>query len=271
MRKFKLYNAIGEMYDLNAKKSFFHDISGMGFEKDSNYEQIGYQYIKTEEKIKQPTPTGKIRFINYAEYLNFVKFLQKEPLTLEYITEETFYLSCECKKLQKTELEAIGLDCDISLIGIGQWYQKIICQLGNTEPVGKTYSYGYPYTYADNRQGIVEIVSVSEVESPAKLIIIGKSVNPTWVHYVNGEVYASGKLNCTIQEGHRVVVSSVEPYSIVETDAYGNEIEDRYKDSDFNTERFITLQRGNNRIAFTNEGENTIKIIVEGMIYYASV
>lgn len=271
MRKFKLYNAVGESYDLNDTKTFFHDIAGMGFEKDDDYEQVGYQYIKMEEAIKQPAPSGKIKFSTYADYLGFIRFLQKTPLTLEYTAAEVFYLSCECQRLQKTELETIGLDCDVSFIGLGQWYQRIVCQIGNTERLGKTYPYRYSYTYADNRQGIVEIESRSEIESPAKLIIIGKSTNPAWIHYVNGVAFVSGKLNCTVEEGHRIVVSSEEPYSIIETDDYGNEIENRYQDSDFNTERFIMLQRGNNRIAFTHEGEEEIKIILEGMVYYASV
>ena len=105
MRQFKLYNSIGKYYDLNSIESFFHDPEGLGFENDAEYERIGSQFLRTESGMKQPEPSGKIRFIDYKTYNEFSKFLQNQPLRLEYTAAGKYYMNVNVKKIKKTELE----------------------------------------------------------------------------------------------------------------------------------------------------------------------
>mgnify|MGYP000026858131 FL=1 len=105
MRQFKLYNSIGKYYDLNSIESFFHDPEGLGFENDAEYERIGSQFLRTESGMKQPEPSGKIRFIDYKTYNEFSKFLQNQPLRLEYTAAGKYYMNVNVKKIKKTELD----------------------------------------------------------------------------------------------------------------------------------------------------------------------
>ncbi|MDD3369396.1 MAG: phage baseplate protein [Lachnospiraceae bacterium] len=271
MRQFKLYNSLGQVYNLNDMASFFHDPKGLGFDDDGKYERIGNQYIATQEGIKQAEPEGKIRFLDYVEFNNFAKFIQCQPLKLQYSAADTYYMDVIVKKIEKTEIENIGLDVSIKFSALGQWYKDIIKSISNEALVGKVYPYEYPYTYADDTQGSVEIESDSGEESPVKITIMGPCVNPNWTHYVNGNVVETGKMNCTVPEGKRLEISSILPYSIRELDAFNNVVADRYQKSDFSTERFVKLQHGINIISITHEGTEPLRAVVEGMIYYATI
>ena len=260
MRKFKLYNAVGQVYDLNDKTSFFHDPNGLGFDNESEYERVGSQFLLTDEKMKQPEPSGRIRFTSYEEYLKFSKFLQRKPLKLQYMAADTYMMDVHVKGIKKTELETLG-----------PWYKEAVLNIDGSLAVGKVYPYTYPYTYARNSQGDVTIDSDSDIESPVQITIIGPCENPQYVHYVNDEIVASGKIDYKLPEGRRLKISSKLPYSIKEQDALGKETADLYQYSDFSTERFLSVRRGTNVISFSHDGDEDIKVVVEACVYYDTV
>lgn len=271
MRKFKLYNSLGKSYDLNDTNTFFHDPSGFGFESDADYERIGSQFLQTESGLKQPEPSGKIKFSDYKTYNEFAKFLQNAPLKLEYTAAETYYMDVNVNKLKKTELETMGLIVEIEFSGLGPWYLDTIKYMEDSSITGKVYDYNWPYTYADSTQGIIKIESDSEIESPIKITAIGPVYNLMYTHYVNGNPVATGKILCDIPEGHRIQVSSQLPYSIKELDNMGSEVKNLYQCSDFSTERFLWIKKGTNEIFFSHEGSEDIKVVAEALIYYDTV
>lgn len=271
MRQFKIYNAIGQEYDLNDPGSFFHDPNGLGFKSDEEFERIGRQFLLTEEGVKQPEPEGKIRFKDYACFNKFAQFLQRQPLKLMYKAADTYYMDVRVREIEKTELEALGLIVEAKFSGLGPWYKEVTRNIDGPEAVGKVYAYTYPYVYADNSQGVIKVESDSELESPMIITIIGPCSNLEYVQYVNGKVAASGKILYDIPDGRRVKISSKIPYSIKELDALGNETADLYQYSDFSTERFLMVRQGMNEIAFSHEGEEEIKAVVEAEIYYDTI
>lgn len=266
-----LYNSIGQAYDLNSLESFFHEIGGFGFTRKTDYEEINSQFVETDEELSRPEPFGKIRFKTYEKYLDFVKFIQKKPLTLIYTAAEKYYLLCDVAEIDKTELETIGLNVSVKFIGKSLWYKDIIQKINRQKKDGKIYPYTYPYVYASNTSGSVVIENDSMLESPIIMTICGPCINPSWIHYVNGKMENSGKVICDIKKGKRLIISSKMPYAIYETDIYGRDVIDRYQDSDFTTERFILLKNGTNKIAFTHEGSGELTVITEAMLLYESV
>lgn len=271
MRKFKLFNAVGQSYDLNDTRSFFHSPEGLGFETENEFERVGNQFLLTEERIKQPEPEGQIRFRDYQSFNDFIKFLQKKPLKLQYIAADTYYLNAVVRRIDKRELELIGLNVSIKFNGLGLWYKDVVKSIDEMEAIGKIYPYGYPYLYADSSQGIIKIESDSEIESPIVITIMGPCSNPAYTHYVNGRPVASGKIIYDLPAGHRMQISSKVPYAIKELDDMGNEVQDLYGKSDFSTERFLLIQNGTNEIFFVHEGALELKAVVEAMIYYEAV
>lgn len=272
MRQFKITNAIGRTWDLNETNSFFHEIKGLGQEHKTTYSQLGTKFIKEKDLLSQKSITGKIRFNTYSEYLDFSLFIQHKPLVLSYESEGKYSIKISIDKLEKTELETGGLFCNITMKSLGPYYKTVIAQNVKEQTAGKTYPYKYPYNYYDYSSGEVVIDSDSVLESPVRINIFGPCTNPSFVHSVNGITIATGKINATIEEGHKLVIDDISiPYSIGEYTIDNAFVKDLYENSDFSTERFLMLKYGINRIAFTHETSEEIKISVEGAIEYESV
>lgn len=274
MRKIRLQNASGAWLDLTSAPAefFLHDLTGFGFETESEFQRIGEQYLLIDRVHTQWTPGGILSVGGYANYLRFAKFIQDAPLTLEYSAEGTYSVQCYVKSIEKSEITEGGrLECPITFECIGRIAKKVFYRADYDGLSGKGYPYSYPFRYDSGATGKFEIESDSMIESPVTITFIGPVLNPTWVHYRNSKACCSGRVNCSIPEGHRLVISNVGKYVIKETDNLGNLIADRYQDSDFSTRRFVELGHGMNVINFTHDGPNNVNIIVEGQIFYETV
>lgn len=273
MRIFKLKNAAGYEYNLTDKEHFMYDPSDLGFAYNTNYQQVGPQFVQMSELLKQPRPAGVMKFNDYEGYNSFIKFIQKRPLVLIYIPDnKEFRLNCKVASLEKTEKKAGGwLHCKIKFEGIGTWYRYSVLKKNTSTYKEKTYNYSFPFQYTDSTINSMEITTESTIKSPMIITFIGPCKNPSWVHYLNGIRIASGKVFVELRSGEKMKVSSVMPYSIVKTDSTGNELEDLYGASDFSTQRFLWLEQGGNLITIAHEGIGDLNAVVEVYEYYESV
>lgn len=272
MRKFKLINARGDTWDLNDGSSFFNDPKGLGQEHKNEYEQIGTRFMLLKNVLKQKSISGKINFSGYKEYHDFSLFIQHTPLTLEYESYEKIYADIVIEKLEKTELSTGWIVCPIKISGLTTFYKMARSENSGDGNTGKIYRYSYPYKYADYSTGAVEIESDSAIVCPARLTIIGPCTNPSWTHYLNGIVKTTGKVNCVIPDGHRLVVDDMKtPFEIAEYDSTGTFVQSLYQESDFSTERFVFIGFGNNKISFSHEGDTVLSLIAEGRIEYETL
>lgn len=273
MRQFALTNALGKVWDLNNLESFFHDIKGLGQEHKVTYTQLGTKFAKEKDLLAQKNITGKIKFHTYSEYREFSLFIQHKPLILSYKSDKTYNIKVSVDRLDKTELGTGGLYCQISFKGLGTYYQLITAENMKEQTVtGKAFPYVYPYTYYDYSNGEVIMESDSVLESPTRISIFGPCTNPSYNHIVNGIKKASGKVNASIPTGNKLVIDAMEiPYSINEYTIDNVFVKDLYEKSDFSTERFIMLEYGKNKITFSHESSEKMRISVEGAIEYESV
>ena len=278
MRLFKIKNSRGQEYDLNDLENFFHDPSGLGFKRDTDYLKIGNRYIPQDDKFSQPEISGTIRFKGsegeaYDKYYEFAKFIQHVPLTLYYTPDLTYRIDVYVESIDKTEIDkkSDGLDCKIKFSGTNLFYRDVIIS-NDGKAAGKVYPYRYNYTYNDFIPGTAAIESDSAEDSPCRIFIYGKAVNPHWYHYLNGKLVGEGKVNATIASGDKLVVDSMSmPYLIRETDSDNKLIHDRYQQSDFTMSRFIFLGYGHNLISVGHDGTDILKVALEAMILHETV
>lgn len=272
IRQFKLINSRGDTYELNDTNSFLNNFKGLGQEHKATYIQTGNRFINTKNELTQKKISGKIRFRDYEGYNKFSLFIQHKPLTLEYTSYGTYYLDVNIEKLEKTELKAGGLHCNISMVSLGTYYKKVRKELlGDTEG-GKNYPYSYPYTYNESASGLVNIQSDSVLDSPCKIHIFGPCLNPSYTHYLNDNVIATGRINCNIESNKKLVIdNSSIPFSIGIYTKDNILVEDAYAKSDFSTVRFLNLQYGKNTIELRHDTSEVIHAVIEGRIEYESI
>lgn len=268
MRKFKLINGNGAELDLTDRAHFFHNVGGLGFARDIDGVQVGYDFIVTRDDPTQKKPNGDMVFQTYAGYQEFVAFCAVTPLVLAYMPISTWhYLDCKVEKLGKTEIDKKTrcLICPVDFLGLGTWYaSKKIYQVASGEAEGKTYPYTYSYTYVELAAGSVEVNNTGAEPSPCIIHIFGEAVSPSWALIKNGLTVLTGKINATIVAGNKLVVSSVTArLELAEYTVNGVFVRNAYQDSDFSTARFIMVPPGRSTISFTHEATTALAAVVE--------
>lgn len=275
MRRFVLFNANGEKYDLNDLNFYFHSPEGLGFKKETKFFQVGDRYIPYNNRISQPKPAGIIRFKNpnaYSKYYEFARFISKTPLVLKYSPENVDYnIDCIVTALDKSEIEGKGLSCKIELSALSPYYRTFLMTSDNTSE-GKRYAYSFPYRYASIGAGSVALDVDTNMDSPTKIYIYGPAKNPVWTYYLDNVVRGRGLCNIDLRAGRVLAIDTTQvPYSITEQDTLGNIIYDRYGDADLETERFIFMKKGRNRITVSQDEISIPRIKVEARLYYETV
>ena len=275
MRTYTLINNDGETYDITVKdKAFFYNVSGLGYERDIDTQRIEDRYAVLADKLNQVNIDGTIRFFQPGaeqEYFNFAQFCQNAPLTLVYNPGHgSYYRKGRVAKIDRKD-GTDTLEIKVSFKPSTPWIKDLNKNNDNIVSGGKVYDYTYDYTYTDTIEGSIVMESDSYLSSPCKLTIYGEVVNPVWRHYVNNQLVATGKVNATIPQNHVLIIDTTSnPYSIKEFDMMGTLIADRYADSDFSTERFIRIERGDNLISAAGDG-GVSRLKVEAQIEYATV
>lgn len=305
MRTFALIDKDGTTYNITVKdKVFFYGITGLGFEDETAFLRIKERFSLASKKLAQGKIVGTVKFWQRgaeAEYFRFAQFCQNGPLKLqyapqsgqitksgfshgyveqrtlflpyEYVTRENFFRDGYITKIERSDGVGNCLEAVIEFTAETPWYKKVSeYNYGGQSQDGKKYSYNYSYQYATTADNEITVESDSWQQSPAKIIILGPVTDPIWRQYLDDELVATGKLNGSILEGHRLVIDTTTvPYSIREYDSQGQFVADLYQSCDFSTERFIRLAHGKNRIAVSGLNDNAIGVGVEAQLEYATV
>lgn len=277
MRTFKLFDNDGNSYDVTTKNDlFFFAVDGLGFKQATEYQRIEDRYAILSSYTEQKKIKGTLKFWQpnaERKYFDFAQFCQNTPIRMEYNPNYgVFSRSGIIEEIARGDGTGKSLEVTITFAAQTPWYKTITRYNDGVITGGKVYDYQYDYTYSSAVVNSVTIDSDSYQSSPVKLIIFGQAVNPTWRHYLNNVLQASGKINGTILANHKLVIDTTSiPYSIKQYDMQGNLISDMYQQSDFSTSRFVRFGRGRNTVAFTAENTNKLNVGVEAQIEYATV
>lgn len=275
MRRFKIENAKGEVFDLMRTDAFFHSPAGLGFSVSIETVEAGLSFLPISRQNDAPVISGEMVFLGYEQYREFVRFLTPQikfwynPLGTWYCAEGS------AAALDKTEIDSDTnrLVCAVTFQLYSQWY--VPATFEQTQPGedgGKVYTYAYPYTYIGGEPGVIQISNMSTENAPCRLYIMGACVNPRWEVIQGGEVAARGQVNATIQAGRKLFVSSLaSELQISEVSLDNTFIQDLYQASDFSTGRFIYLPPGEASLTVSDESGAQMVAYVEVLQFAATV
>lgn len=263
-RQFNLMNDLGETYRLTIANKygagFMHDVSGLGFEEATTYQQIGNRYGLLTDKINQKKIKGVISFFQphaYENYEKFVLFCQHKPLKMYYRTPAgEYWRDGSVTTIEKSE-SADSLKATAEFTASGLWYRPFEVEGTNA----------------------VSIASESTNESGLHIIIKGAMSAPLWTQTVDGVQILTGKLENKTQASGNIISATITaddtlhirtdtiPYRIYKVYDYTGEETDMYINSDWNTERFALLQYGDNVIRC----QSATSVKVEGRVEYETI
>ncbi len=219
IRNFYFENEIGERIDCQKIDGdlFFYNVSGLGYEEEIEYMQVGNSFIPNKKNIKQNQITGDLEFYNltYDEYCKFVDFIiRATSLKLIYIPKKKnrteYYRDIDLFKIDKAEEDEYNiLTCPISMNAKSLWYEEneTIYNIAS-QPNEMRYDYRWDSRYTTYNKRSVIYNNVGHVEAPIKVEIDGYAVNPQIQVLVDNKIVDSITIPITIAEYEKLLYSS---------------------------------------------------------------
>lgn len=264
IRNFYFENEIGERIDCQKINGslFFYNVTGLGFEEEIEYVQIGNNFVSNKRKIKQNQIGGDLDFydMTYDEYCNFVNFILKaSSLRLIYVPKKTvrteYYRDIDLFKIDKTEEDEYNiLTCPILMNTKSLWYEQkeVVLTVGEEEGELR-WDFEWDSRFSDYSIRNMIFENKGHTEAPVKLEIEGYVKNPSLFIYKNNELTGKLELTLELQEGEKLI------YCTKDTDLYLK------KQNVDGTETNLFECLSPNFINFLklNKGVNTIKLMAE--------
>ena len=287
IRKFYLINANKEIYDLQDTSHFGHKPSGLGVSLSTNsISENGYFEVLSQTS-NQVTISFEMMFggenkINqYKLFNDFTKFLDYQPLQINYITDAfNYYADITVNQIEKSEIDPDGiLRSNVSFLRTTPWYVEKEIVIGARpwpENTGKIYyipnennSGGSKYNYAygvnlDIPTRAEETFSIpTSFKDPANggfgtKLRITSLVNGFQSPYIrlvtSGGQYLTNivqedKYIMTLNKGEYIEISSFSGnYYAYKFNADGSYAGNIYQLQDFNTQGFLKVWPGDNFI-----------------------
>ena len=220
VREFKLINEKGQEYSLMDIHNYclLTEPSSLGYEYESEYEQLGNTFISNLRRIEQGTINGIVNFLNYDNYKKLVDFIeQSESLKFSYKVPfengaKEYFKDVQIKSLTKTEKqtnnvisEAIVFDC------LSLWYEEstTIYTIDLLENEMR-WDFKWDSEFSDYNSRSLNYINQGHVEAPILVEMEGHLVNPEIQLYVEGELYQTVSFNVEIQQYEKLLYGTKE-------------------------------------------------------------
>lgn len=220
-RQFSIRNSLGEVVDLNGSV-FFSTPTGLGYQLGPKYSDFKHGFFRDVDATSEPQQSvvGDVVFVGsdpYGQYNTFVTWINGSAgLEVVYQPKEIpYYRKVELTSISKGERERSGiLRCPIVLKCLTPWYKNtpIVFKI-NEETSGNISRYDKEYDYrylAASTNQAVEVNTVGQMDASYVVEITGLFVNPTIAvnNAATGEEYGKAIISCTVESGHKLVLST---------------------------------------------------------------
>ena len=266
IRNFYFENELGQRVDCQKVNGslFLFNITGLGFEKDVEYVQIGNSFIKNKEKIKQGVIEGELEFydMTYDEYSNFIDFvLKSESLKLIYVPKKSnrveYYRDIDIVKIDKNDEDDFNvLTSPISIFCTSLWYKEnnVVYMAEETENEMRwDFEWDSRFTDYENRNLVFE--NKGHVEAPFLLEMNGYVLNPKIQVYVNKQKIYELALDITIEENEKLMYSTKDNDLFLYLIHADNSQENLFNYLDLNNINFFKLPKGVSEVRIRGENE----------------
>ena len=221
VREFKIINEKGQEFSLMDMENycFLSEPSGLGYEYQTEYQQLGDTFISNLRNIQQGQINGTLNFKNYDNFASFVNFVEgSEGLRFGYKipykdgSSKEYFKDTQIQSLEKSQIqtngflsEAVIFDC------LSLWYEEntIIYNITAQENEIR-WDFKWDSKFADYDSRNLQYINSGHVEAPIYAEIDGQVVNPKIELYVEGELIQTVAVNITIAQFEKLLYDTRE-------------------------------------------------------------
>lgn len=218
--EFNLINEKGQEYSLMDIQNYclLTDPNGLGYSYSSEYKQIGNTYVETFRSLDQGKINGKLNFISYDNFFDFVNFVEgSESLKIsckipfKSRRETIYYKDVKIQILDKTEkvdekiVEPVTFEC------LSIWYEEntYVYEI-RPERDEIRWDFRWDSKFTDYSTRTLSFKNEGHVEAPIELELNGYILNPIFSLFVEGQLVQEVKINVEILEYEKLLYGTKE-------------------------------------------------------------
>lgn len=221
IRNFYFENEKGNRIDCQKVNGglFLYNVTGLGYEENIEYEQLGNVFIQNNKKIAQNIINGELEFygMTYDEYLEFINFiLASSELKLIYVPKTNnrneYYRDIDVCKIDKSEEDDFNvLKCPITIKCKSLWYKQTTA-IYTIEPKDNEIRWDFEWDskFTDYDTRSLQYINEGHIEAPVLIEINGYIVNPKIELYIEGQLYQTVTFTTEIAEYEKLLYGTKE-------------------------------------------------------------
>ena len=221
VREFKLINEKGQEFSLMDIENFcfLSEPSGLGYEYQTEYQQLGDTFISNLRNIQQGQVNGTLNFKNYDNFASFVNFVEgSESLKFGYKIPyrdgslKEYFKDVQIQSLGKTQIQTNGfLSEPVVFDCLSLWYEENTVIYNITAQENEIrWDFEWDSKFADYDSRNLQYINNGHVEAPIYAEIDGQVVNPKIELYVEGELVQTVAVNITIAQYEKLLYDTRE-------------------------------------------------------------
>ena len=198
---------------------FFSEPSGLGYEYQTEYQQLGDTFISNLRNIQQGQINGTLNFKNYDNFASFVNFVEgSEGLRFGYKIPyrdgslKEYFKDVQIQSLGKTQIQTNGfLSEPVVFDCLSFWYEEntVIYNITAQEAEIR-WDFKWDSKFADYDSRNLQYINSGHVEAPIYAEIDGQVVNPKIELYAEGELIQTVAVNITIAQFEKLLYDTRE-------------------------------------------------------------
>lgn len=279
VRQFYLENEIGARWNLNEPTSgLLTTPSGLGYNMNASYVEIGHSFIRNFLKEKQQDIQGTVVFGTEKPYVvcgKFISFINTaQSLKLVYKTDiGEYYCDVDLVGFEKGELTKVQvLECDVVFRSRGLFYSNQVDRFVISRAEGELrWDYRWPARFSDYANRSVIINNNGHVPAALELLVQGYCENPIVSVIQGGKEIHRVRFPTILQHNEQIQYSSVDGnLYCLRVNEGGNE--ENFVDSlDINNSNFFKLPVGVSEIRFSPDTGATNRTVLTVYKFYRAV
>lgn len=269
VREFKLINEKGQEFSLMDIENycFLSDPSGLGYEYQTEYQQLGDTFISNLRNIQQGQINGTLNFKNYTNFASFVNFVESsESLRFGYkipyadSSFKEYFKDVQIQSLEKSQIQTNGFLSETVIFDcLSLWYEEntIIYNITAQENEIR-WDFKWDSKFADYDSRNLQYINNGHVEAPIYAEIDGQVVNPKIELYVEGELIQTVAVNIRIAQFEKLLYDTRENQFMIAKQNTDGTIESLFSLDyiDFENDNVIRLPKNKScEIKLTAENE----------------
>lgn len=265
VREFKLMNEKNEEFSLMDINNYclLTEPSGLGYQYNSSYEQVGNTFIEDIRRVAQGKVNGIANFKNYDNYNKLVNFIeQSEKLRIAYKIPfnnetKTFFRTVNIADISKTQKQENGIISEsITFDCLDLWYQDKETEYAVGEE-DIQWNFRWDTRFSEFKERSIFFENDGHVEAPIKVELNGYLIRPRITVLVNGEILFDLPFDIILENNEKLLYSSEDNNLYIKwIHADGTE-ENLFKQQyiDLNNTNIFKIPKGTTEIRLTAEND----------------